>query len=75
MDDDSTKTYLNQDVVFELGIEKQKERVEVNVMNGRVESFEIMIVSFDLENVTSHRKMSQVEAFTIINVTGTLKPV
>ena len=36
LDDDSTKTYLNQDVVFELGIERQKERVDVNVMNGGV---------------------------------------
>ena len=32
LDDGSTKTYLNQDVVFEIGIEKQKERVEVNAI-------------------------------------------
>ena len=34
-----------------------------------------MMVSFDLENVTSHKKMSHLEAFTTKNVTGTLKPV
>ena len=40
LDDASTKTYLNTDVASELGLKGKLQRINVNVLNGQVETFE-----------------------------------
>ena len=48
LDDASTKTYLNSDVAAELGLQGNCQRVTVNVLNGRTETFETMPVEFEI---------------------------
>ena len=36
LDDGSTKTYLNEDIAWELGVTGEKRLVEVNVITGKI---------------------------------------
>ena len=50
LDRASTKSYVNSDVVAELGL-KGRTKVTVNVLNGQIETFETKPVSFELQSV------------------------
>ena len=74
LDDASTKTYINTDVATELGLKGNKEQVTVNVLNGQLETFETMPVTFELESVNGNVKM-KVSSFTTNRVTGNMTVV
>lgn len=74
LDDGSTKTYVNSDVVAELGITGQKELVTVSVLNGKNETFETMPVRIGLRSVNGQVNITM-DANTTTNVTGNLKAI
>ena len=71
LDDASTKTYLNSDVAAELGLQGNCQRVTVNVLNGRTETFETMPVEFEIESLDGSF-VRRISAFTTDRVTGNL---
>ena len=44
LDNASTNAYLNADIAAALGLESQTQRVNINVLNGQVETFETVLV-------------------------------
>ena len=74
LDYGSTKTYLNSDVAAELSLQGKTEKVTVNMIIGKIDSFETMPEKFQLESLNGETKIT-VEAFTVNNVTGNLKAV
>ncbi|XP_053406667.1 uncharacterized protein LOC123558187 [Mercenaria mercenaria] len=74
LDDGSSKTYINEDVAYELGLDGESETVKVNLLNGRTESFSTKTVAFCIESENRQLKMN-IEANTTKNVTGSLKAV
>jgi len=40
LDDASTKTYIDNDVVAEMGLQGRLQKINISVLNGQVESFE-----------------------------------
>ena len=74
LDDASTKTYVNADIAAQLGIHGQAQRVNVNVLNGQVETFETVPVEFGLESVNGKVKTT-ISAFTTNRVTGDMKVI
>ena len=67
LDEASTKTYLNSDVAAELRLHSRTEKVEVNVLNGQIETFETKPVSFNLVSIDHNVNMT---AYTANRVTG-----
>ena len=49
LDNASTKTYVNTDVVVELGLQDHPQRVNVSVVNGQVETFEATFIDCLIE--------------------------
>jgi len=74
LDDASTKTYLNNDVAAELGLQGQSRRVTVSVLNGQEDCFETMPVECELESVDGRLKTT-ISAFTANRVTGNMRAV
>ncbi|XP_053398138.1 uncharacterized protein LOC128556612 [Mercenaria mercenaria] len=74
LDDGSSKTYINEDVAYELGSDGESETVKVNLLNGRTESFSTKTVAFCIESENRQLKI-KLEANTTKNVTGSLKAV
>ena len=74
LDDASTKSYINEDVAAELGLEGTVQNITVNVLNGNEGSFQTMPVEFDLQSVDG-RTSTRVSAFTTTRVTGNMRPV
>ncbi|XP_052771184.1 uncharacterized protein LOC128210870 [Mya arenaria] len=74
LDDGSTKTYINEDVACELGVQGRASEMTVNVLNGISDTFQTMPVSVGLESLNGHVNMN-VDANTTRNVTGTLKTI
>ncbi len=48
LDDASTRSYVNADIAVELGIKGNTEKVNVNLLNGKMESFETVPVDLQL---------------------------
>jgi len=73
LDEASTQTYINKNVVNKLGISDNSStfKLSVNVLNGSLSSIETQRVSFKLKD---HKKLSEffIEALTVDDVTGTL---
>ena len=59
LDDGSSKTYINGDVAAELGLEGSTQRITVNVLNGEEDSFETMLVEFDLQSTVLIARLVQ----------------
>ena len=51
LDDTSTKTYVNADLAAELGIQRHMNKVNINVLNGQVDTFDTMPVELGLESL------------------------
>lgn len=64
LDDASTKTYVNADVVAELGLQGHPQRVNVSVLNEQAETFETtidcLVESLD-GKVTASQHLQQIE--------------
>lgn len=74
LDDGSSKSYLNEHVAYELGLDGEKETVNVNLLNGRTECFDTKVVEFCIESEDRQLKVN-IEANTTKNVTGSLKAI
>ena len=72
LDDASTKTYLNADVAAELGLQGCLRKVNVSLLNGKVETFETSPVECVIESLDG-KSCSKVTAFTANRVTGNMK--
>ena len=57
LDDASTKTYINSDVAAKLGLQGQLQRVNVSVLNGRIETFETSPVECTIESLDGTSKL------------------
>ena len=71
LDDASTKTYINADVAAELGLQGCLWRVNVSLLNGKVETFETSPVECVIESLDG-KSCSKVTAFTANRVTGNM---
>ena len=74
LDDGSTKSYINEDVAAELGLEGPVESISVNTMNGRTSHFRTMPVEFVLQSVDGS-SLTHMLAHTTKKVTGNMRPV
>ena len=74
LDDGSTKTYINEDVAAELGLQGTANDITVSVLNGKSDTFRSMTVQFSLHSLNGQVNMS-VEANTTRNVTGKLQVI
>ena len=74
LDDASTQTYINTDIASELGLQGEKEKVKVNVLNGHIETLETMPVNVTLESVNGDVNV-KVNARTTERVTGNMAVV
>ena len=71
LDDASTKTYINTDVAAELGLRGCLQKVNVSVLNGKVETFETSPVECVIESLDG-KSCFKVTAFTANRVTGNM---
>ena len=69
LDDASTQTYVNEDVLAELGLNSTFETIKINVLNGECKSIQSMPVQFGLESVNGDVDI-RVKALTAKRVTG-----
>lgn len=74
LDDGSTKTYLNENVAAELGLQGEMKTMTVKVLNDTVETFSTMSVKVGLESLDRKVKR-EIEIQTVKNVTGSLKVI
>ncbi|XP_067649100.1 uncharacterized protein [Haliotis asinina] len=74
LDDASTQTYINEDVVSELGVHGQRQTVSVNVLNSKQETFNSMTVEVGLESVDGSVDIN-ISALTTTKVTGMMKVI
>ena len=44
LDDTSNKTYLSADITAQLGLERETKTMDINVLNGQVETFDAVSV-------------------------------
>ena len=72
--DASTKTYMNVDVVAELALQGQVQKVTVNVVNDNVESFETMHIEVRLQSLNGQTDTTITE-FTTNRVAGNIQPI
>ena len=72
LDDASTKTYINTDVAAELGLQGCLQRVNVSVLNGKMETFETSHIECVIKSLDG-KSCSKVTAFTANRVTDNMK--
>ncbi|KAH3693016.1 hypothetical protein DPMN_193353 [Dreissena polymorpha] len=74
LDDGSTKTYINAEVAATLKLSGKVEKVKVNTLNNKSESFETMSVSLNIESLNGQENI-EIEASVLDNVTGSLQTI
>jgi len=74
LDDGSNKMYVNSDVAAHLGVSGEAQQIEVNVLNGQIESFETMNIELMLESLDG-KTVIPIAANSTENVTGKLKAI
>lgn len=74
LDEGSDTTYINEDVVEELGLRGNKEKITVNVANGQQISFQSMTFQIGLES-TDGKLDTEIVAKTSERICGGMKPV
>ena len=74
LDDASTRTYVNSDVVAELGVQGISETISVSVLNGRTETFPTTTVELNLLSVDGSININM-SALTTNRVTGNMRAV
>ena len=72
LDDASTKTYINADVAAELGLQGCLRKVNVSLLNGKVETFETSPIECVIESLDG-KSCSKITAFMANRVTGNMK--
>ena len=51
LDDGSTKSYVNSDVAFQLGTDGTVQKIQVGVLNGKLETLDVMPVELMVESL------------------------
>ena len=74
LDDGSTKSYVNSDVAFQLGSHGSVQRIQDGVLNGKLETLDVMPVELIVESLDGKVK-DEVSMFTVKQVTGGMKVV
>ena len=74
LDDESTKLYVNSDVAFQMGSHGSVQRIQVGVLNGKLETLDVMPVELIVESLDGKVK-DEVSVFTVKQVTGGMKVV
>ena len=74
LDEASTKTYINADIAAELGLPERSQKVTVNGLNGKTETFETNPVKVELESLDASVKTA-INAFTAEQVAGNMKAI
>ena len=72
LDDGSTKSYVNADVAFQLGTQGTVQRIQVGVLNGKLEALDVMPVELMVESLDGKIKQ-EISVFTVKQVTGGMK--
>ncbi|XP_053392388.1 uncharacterized protein LOC128555057 [Mercenaria mercenaria] len=70
----STKTYINQSLAGELGLQGKIETVQVNTLNDKVQTFETMSVSLTVKSLYG-QSQTEMDALVLDNVIGSLQTV
>ena len=71
LDDASIKTYINDHVAAELGLQGKTEKVTVNVLNGKVETFDTCPINLELKNLNGDFR-TKLTAFTANRMTSSM---
>ena len=74
-DDEGTETYINSDVVAELNLQGETEKVMASMLNDQVDSFEKTPVECELESLDGKSKKKNNTNFTANRVTDSFKPL
>ena len=75
LDDGSTCSFVNTEIVHILGIPKlNQQSLRVGVLNGSSEKFNSYNVKLEISSMNDE-KIADMEAMTIQNVTGSLRPI
>ena len=72
LDDGSTKSYVNSDVAFQFGTHGTVEKIQVGVLNDKMETLDVMPVELMVESLDGNVK-HEISAFTVKQVTGGMK--
>ena len=74
LEDGSTKSYVNSDVTFQLGTHGTVQKTQVGVLNGKLETLDIMPEELMVESLDG--KVNQgISAFTVKQMTGGMKVI
>ena len=74
LDDGSTKSYVNSDVAFQLGTQVTVQKIQVGVLNGKLETLDVMQVELMVESLDEKVK-HEISAFAVKQVTGGMKVI
>ena len=74
LDDGSAKSYLNSDVAFPLGTNDTVQKIQVGVLNGKLETLDVKPVELMVERFDGKVKQ-EISAFTVKQVTGEMKVI
>ena len=69
LDDGSTKSYVNSDVAFQLQTHGSVQRIQVGVLNGKIETLDVMPVELMVESLDGKMK-EDISVLTVKQVTG-----
>ena len=72
LDNGSTKSYVNSNVAFQLGTHGTVQRIQVGVLNGKLEALNVMPVELMVESLDGKMKQ-EISVFTVKQVTGGMK--
>ena len=74
LNDGSTKSYVNSDVAFQLGTQVIVQKIQVGVLNGKLETLDVMQVELLVESLDGKVK-HEISAFAVKQVTGGMKVI
>ena len=57
LNDGSTKSYVNSDVAFQMGAHGTVKKIQVGVLNGKLETLDVMPVELMVESLDGKVKM------------------
>ena len=72
LDDGSTRSYVNEDVAAQLGVQGHTQKVSISVLNDQVETFTTTPVTLGLRSVDGTMS-TEVELLTTRSVTGKMR--
>ena len=74
LDDESTKSYVNSDVAFQLETRGTVQKIQVGVLNGKVETLDGMQVKLMVKSLDGKVK-EEISVLTVKQVTGGMKVI